>query len=727
MHDPKTLFEALFAPRRIALVGASADVTKTTSRPQRFLRKHGFAGEILPINPSRREILGEAAYASLDAVPGEIDHAYILLNGRAAVDALAACGRRGVTVASILAGGFADAGAAGASMQDDLVRIVRDTGIRLVGPNSIGTVSTDPPVALTANAAFAVEHLRKGRWAVVSQSGSLIGALLSRADARGIGFSRLISVGNEVDLAVGEIADLLVDDPASDAILLFMETLRDGERLARAARRAHAAGKPMIAYKLGRSEVGQELAKSHTGAIAGSDATFDAFCHRHGIARVSMFESLVDVPALLVARPKVGDRGASGGQARGPQASGPLASSPQPSNPQPRGRRVAVATTTGGGAAMVVDNMAVAGLDSVGPPQALVDWLNPLGIAAGEGRLVDLTLAGAKPEIVAGTIERLLADDGNDAVIFVVGSSAQFNPELAVEPLLAFARSAKPFAVSLTPSAERSVALLTAAGVPVFRHPESCAEAMAVCLLRPTPQPVPELPEPSSATRDALADGRRSGFDERRAAALFAALGVPMARAMAVPDARRVAAAVDEIGGPVALKILSADIAHKTEAGGVALGLPDGQHAAVAARDMEKHVRAHSPGARLEGFLVQKMERGLAEVIVGFRRDPLVGPTVTVGLGGVLAELYKDAATRLAPVDEVEARQMIEAVKGLAILRGYRNLPRGDVSALARAVAAFSTLAHEGFADVSDAEINPLLVKRDGEGVVAVDGLVVLG
>jgi acyl-CoA synthetase (NDP forming) len=696
MNDPKTLFEALFQPKRIALIGASADVTKTTSRPQRFLRKHGFSGEILPINPSRREILGEAAYANLDAVSGEIDHAYILLNGRAAVDALAACGKRGVKVASILAGGFADAGAAGASMQDDLARIVRETGVRLVGPNSIGTVSTDPPVALTANAAFAVEHLRKGRWAVVSQSGSLIGALLSRADARGIGFSRLISVGNEVDLAVGEIADLLVDDPASDAILLFMETLRDGERLARAARRAHEAGKPMVAYKLGRSAIGQELAKSHTGAIAGSDATFDAFCRRHGIARVSMFESLVDVPALLVDRPPA------------------------------RGKRVAVATTTGGGAAMVVDNMAVAGLEIAGPPQLLVDWLKPLGIAAGEGKLVDLTLAGAKPEIVAGTIERLLADDGNDAVIFVVGSSAQFNPELAVEPLLKFARSAKPFAVSLTPSAEKSVALLTAAGVPVFRHPESCAEAMAVCLLRPTPQPVPALSEPASAARGALEQGRRLGFDERRAAALFAALGVPMAKAMAVPDARRVAAAVDEIGGPVALKILSADIAHKTEAGGVALGLPDGQHAAVAARDMEKRVRAHSPQARLEGFLVQKMERGLAEVILGFRRDPLVGPTVTVGLGGVLAELYKDAATRLAPVDEREARQMIEEVKGLAILRGYRNLPRGDVAALAQAVAAFSSLAHAAFADVSDAEINPLLVKRDGEGVVAVDGLVVL-
>jgi acyl-CoA synthetase (NDP forming) len=702
MKDPNTLFAALFEPKRIALIGASADETKTTSRPQRFLRKHGFKGEILPVNPSRTEILGDKAYKDVNAISGDIDHAYILLNGKGAVEALAACGKRGVKVASILAGGFADAGAAGASLQDDLARIVRETGIRLVGPNSIGTVSTDPPMALTANAAFAVDKLRTGTWGLVSQSGSLIGALLSRADARGIGFSRLISVGNEVDLAVGEIADLLVDDPKTRAILLFMETLRDGERLAHAARRAHAAGKPVIAYKLGRSAIGQELAKSHTGAIAGSDATFDAFCRRHGIARVSMFESLIDVPALLVDRPPA------------IQSEG-------------RGKRVAVATTTGGGAAMVVDNMAMAGLDIADPPQALVDWLKPLGIAAGEGKLVDLTLAGAKPEIVAGTIERLLADDGNDAAIFVVGSSAQFNPELAVEPLLKFARSAKPFAVALTPSAEKSLALLTAAGVPSFRHPESCAEAMALCLLRPSPQPVPALADPARAALDALAAGRVSGFDERRAADLFAALGVPMARAMAVPDAKRIAAAVAEIGGPVALKILSADIAHKTEAGGVALGLPDGQTASVAAREIEKRVKAHMPNAKLEGFLVQKMERGLAEVILGFRRDPLVGPTITVGLGGVLAEIYKDASTRLAPVDETEARQMIEEVKGLATIRGYRNLTRGDVGALARTIAAFSALAHEAFADVAEAEINPLLIKADGQGVVAVDGLVIVG
>ena len=425
-------------------------------------------------------------------------------------------------------------------------------------------------MALTANAAFAVEKLRTGTWALVSQSGSLIGALLSRADARGIGFSRLISVGNEVDLAVGEIADLLVDDPKTKAILLFMETLRDGERLARAARRAHAAGKPVIAYKLGRSDIGQELATSHTGAIAGSDATFDAFCRRHGIARVSMFESLIDVPALLVDRPRPRRAGAS------------------PSRRRPAAVRPWWSTT-----------WRWPGSTSWARRRTLVDWLKPLGIAAGEGKLVDLTLAGAKPEIVAGTIERLLADDGNDAAIFVVGSSAQFNPELAVEPLLRFAGSAKPFAVALTPVGGEVAGAADGgrrAGLPPSR------------ILRRGDGALPAAPD--AAARAARSPSRRAARSMRwrRAASRAStsaappissrALGVPMAKSLAVPDAKRVVAAVGEVGAPVVLKILSADIAHKTEAGGVALGLPDGQTAAVAAREIEKRVKALRARAR---------------------------------------------------------------------------------------------------------------------------------
>ena len=315
-----------------------------------------------------------------------------------------------------------------------------------------------------------------------------------------------------------------------------------------------------IAYKLGRSDIGQELAKSHTGAIAGSDATFDAFCRRHGIARVSMFESLVDVPTLLVDRPPA------------------------------TGKRVAVATTTGGGAAMVVDNMAMAGLDIADPPQALVDWLKPLGIAAGEGKLVDLTLAGAKPEIVAGTIERLLADDGNDAAIFVVGSSAQFNPELAVEPLLRFAGIEE---------AVRRVADAGGGEVAGAADGGRRAGLPASRILRRGDGALPAAADAAAGAgigRSRQAGARRSAPGRPRVG-LRRAAGGGTVRARSAsrwrsrspcPMPARSPSAVDEIGGPVALKILSADIAHKTEAGGVALGLPDGQTAARrGARDRE--------------------------------------------------------------------------------------------------------------------------------------------
>jgi len=376
---------------------------------------------------------------------------------------------------------------------------------------------------------------------------------------------------------------------------------------------------------------------------------------------------------------------------------------------------------------MVVDSMAMAGLEISDPPQALADWLKPLGIAAGGGKLVDLTLAGAKPEIVAGTIERLLADDANDAVIFVVGSSAQFNPELAVEPLLRFANAAKPFAVALTPAAEKSLRMPDSsrrAGLPpsrILRRGDgrlSSAHAAG---------PVARIHR--AVARGARRAGSRSNFRLRRASRRRSVQRTGRADGQGAGGVRCQAhrGGRDRARRPGRTQILSADIAHKTEAGGVALGLADGQTAAVAAREIEKRVKAHAPNAKLEGFLVQKMERGLAEVILGFRRDPLVGPTITVGLGGVLAEIYKDASTRLAPVDAAEAAAMIDEVKGLATIRGYRNLPLGDVAGLARTIAAFSQLAHENFAEVSEAEINPLLVKRAGEGVVAVDGLVVLG
>ncbi|MEE8247469.1 MAG: CoA-binding protein, partial [Alphaproteobacteria bacterium] len=366
MSDP-ALAAALLAPRAVALVGASADPQKLTARPQRYLEKHGFEGRVLPVNPRHRRIFGVPAFAALEDLPGPVDHAFLMVAASQVPKAVAACGQRGILCATILADGFAEAGPRGAALERQVLAAARAHGVRLLGPNSMGIINVTDRVALSVNAALEAPALIPGPLSVVSHSGSLIGTLLSRSQARGLGFSKLVSVGAEVDLGVGEICDLLIDDPATGAILLFLETIRRPERIEAMARRAAAAGKPVIAYLLGRSEVGRELAASHTGALVGAHEAADAFLRECGILRVDMLESLIEMaPLVMGARP-----------------------------PRRRRRRAAVMTTTGGGGAMVVDRLALAGIEVVPAPDELVAALARVGIRIGPGRLIDVTLAGA--------------------------------------------------------------------------------------------------------------------------------------------------------------------------------------------------------------------------------------------------------------------------------------------------------------------------------------------
>jgi acyl-CoA synthetase (NDP forming) len=683
-----SLYNAVFDPRSIALVGASGDARKNTSRPQRFLRKHGYAGRIIPVNPGRAEIFGEKAYPDLTAVPGAIDHAFIMVPNAAVPAALQQCVARNIPVVTVYSDGYAEAGAAGRARQRELNEIILGSGTRLIGPNCIGLLSTQTHLALTVNAVLEKLDITPGGLAIVSQSGSMMGGLLSRGLGRGVGFSKLVSVGNEADLGVGELAGLLVDDPHTDAILLFMETIRDAPRLAHAARRAYDAGKPMIVYTLGRSEIGQDLAASHTGALAGSAQALDTFFQAHGMLRVDILETLFELPALVKGR-RPGAR-----------------------------RRVAAMTTTGGGAACVIDRVGTYGVDVVAPTDALIAALARQKISINASRITDLTLAGAKKEIYGGVLNALLASDHCELVLAVVGSSAQFQPQIAIEPIIEADRHDKALAVFLAPHADASLKLLSEAGVAGFRTPESCAEAIRAWHDWRAPAPIPVPDARSAAAARALPGGARR-LNERQACAVFAALGVPQAQTAVMADADAAVA----IAYPAAAKILSPDIAHKTEAGGVALNLGDAAALKRAAKDILRRVRAKHPSARLEGVLVQHMEQGLAEVIVGYKHDPQVGPLVMLGAGGVLAEIYRDLAMRLAPVTPDTALEMIAEVRGLAVIRGYRGLPRGDCAALARAVAAFSQLA--AIADIAAAEINPLIVKQEGAGVVAVDGLIV--
>ena len=690
--DATQLAEALFAPRSVALIGLSDDASKTAGRPLRFLRKHGFGGAIYPVNPRRETVQGERAYASLADIPGAIDHAYILVNTPAVEEAVASCAARGVAVATILAAGFAEAGAEGRQRQQRLVEIAGATGMRLVGPNSLGVVNTHRGLTLTANASFLTDALPKGRLTVISQSGSLLGTFISRGGARGIGFAKMISVGNEADLSVGEIGAALADDAETDAFLLFLETIRRPEEIARFAALARRAGKPILAYKLGRSEAGQELAVSHTGAMLGSDIAAEAFLRRHGIERVDHLETLLEAAPLMIGRAP-----ATADAARG----------------------VGVVATTGGGAAMVVDRLGMLGVEVAVPSAATAARLKAAGIAAEPSRILDLTLAGTRYEVMRAALDALLAAPEFAVVVAVVGSSAQFNPELAVKPIIDCAGHAKPIAVFLTPQADATLRLLAEHGVAAFRTPEACADGIAAYLRRKPPMPAAAIDaEAVARARAVLREAPGEVLDERRSAAFFAALGIPP-----------VASITLDLDGtlrplpfpfPVAAKVLSADIPHKTEAGGVALAIASPQELGERARAIVATVRERRPEARLDGILVQPMSAGIAELLLGYRRDPQVGPVVTVGLGGTLAEIYRDFAVRLAPVSPDEAAEMIAELRGAPVLSGFRGAPAGDIGALAAAVARISTLAQ--LPEVIEAEINPLVVKASG--VTALDGLV---
>jgi acyl-CoA synthetase (NDP forming) len=666
-----TLAQALFSPRSVALVGASGDEAKNTARPQRYLSKYGYTGKIAPINASRSEVLGLKSYKSIKETPFTIDHAFIMVSD--VEGALEDCGKAGVPVATIFTDGFADAGAEGLARQQRLAARAKALGVRILGPNSMGMINVGGRCPITVNAVLAMDVPPAGATSIVSQSGTMLGTVLSRGAARGLGFAKLVSVGNESDIGVGEIVELLAADAATRTILLFLETVRDAGALERGARAAHAAGKPVVAYKLGRSKLGERLARSHTGALAGEDAALDAYFRDCGIVRVDMLETLIEIGPLLAGRMPPD-----------------LARAP----------RVGVVTTTGGGAASVVDRLGTLGIEVASPdPQVPI---------------IDLTM-GKKAATYGAVVEELLAFPECDAVLAVVGSSAQFDPQHAVEPIMAAQRGAqrgaKPLAVFMTPQADKSLALLAAAGIAAFRTPEACADALHAFFSWKSPRQVPggaAIPWPSELPL-------KGKLNEEQSQILFKTLGVPVVES-AIASAPDYAHCLPY---PVALKILCAEVAHKSDAGGVVLGVKDFQGLQENALKIGK-----ATGKPVAQILIQRMEQGLAEAIVGYRDDPVVGPLVMVGAGGILAELYNDVVLRLAPVDETGALEMIAQVRGFAVLRGYRGLPPGDLPALARAVAAMSRLALLAGRPVREAEANPVMVKS--RGAVAVDALAVL-
>ncbi len=681
------LREALFSPRSVAIVGQSGDAEKTAGRPLKFLRQMNYAGRVYPINPRRATVLGERAWPSLAALPEAPDHVYVVAPTEAAVAAVEECGRLSVRVASVLADGFAEAGPAGVAREARLREVIARTGLRLVGPSSLGVVDLRSKAMLTANAAFDETDLPVGRTFVASHSGSLIGALLSRGKARGLSFAGLVSVGNEVDLSLGEICAATLDDPGIDGYLLFLETMRHATALRRFAVAAAERGRPILAYKLGRSAAARELAVSHTGALAGEDEVAAEFLAECGIARVDTLDGLIEGLPLLARVPAT---------ARSAKR-----------------MTVGVVTTTAGGATMVVDPLAVRGVTIEPASAATLARLAGAGIEVRPARLIDLTIAGARYDTLKTALDILASAPEFDLVLAVVGSSARAQPHATVRPIIECAGTDKPLAAFVVPEAPEALAMLSRAGVPSFRTPEACADAIAASLQRRAPRPSwVDLPPPAHSSRL---------LDPIEAGALLDRLGIARAPSLALAADISQAPPLP-FSYPVAVKALAAEIAHKTDVGGVVLAVADADALVAAIGDIRARLAERLPGTRVGRVLVQPMVAGLGEVLLGYRLDRDAGPLVMAAAGGVLAEILRDRNLRLAPVDLATAREMLSELRALASLAGYRGSRKGDLDAVAQALVSLSQLAHDP--TVAEAEINPLIVRPAGAGVLAVDVLV---
>lgn len=699
--------EKLLRPRSVAVVGASADPAKTSGRPVAYLQKHGFDGRIYPINPKASEIAGLRCYPDVRSLPEAPDVAIVLLGAERTQQAIRELAELGTGAAIVLASGYSETGEEGARRQRELREAAG--GMRILGPNTIGLVNLTDRITLSASGALELDQLHSGAVGLVSQSGGILGALLSRAAARGIGFSKLISTSNEVDLDLADFVDALVDDPATHVIALYVESIRNPRTFRAAARKATAAGKPIVAFKIGRSASGAQAAASHTGALAGADAMYDALFDETGIIRAQMFSDLLDIPAALASARKLA------------------------------GRRVAILTSTGGAGTLVADSLGMAGFELPAPDAETGAALRALQTgdhAALDRNPIDVTLAGLQPDLLRGAIRIVLGSDQYDALVVIVGSSAVAQPELMADALRdSLASGGKPVLAFISPHAPRAGEILSRYGIPAFNAPESVSAALSAMwrvhvasIASAEPSLVLPLQTMAPVPSTLSVPPERGSLDEAQAKALFARFGIPGVREMTVRSEEEAISAATTLGPRVVLKLLSREITHKSDVGGVAVNVAPVDIAARLQQmraDVQRHT-GHAPQA----FLVQEMVTGAAELIVGVHHDPL-GTALLLGMGGVVAELVRDTTLLLLPEDGAPlSAQDVEAalrrLKTWPLLDGYRGRPKADVPALIQAVQAFARMASAMQGQLLEAEINPLFVKPLGQGVCAADGVAVL-
>lgn len=690
------------SPRTVAVIGASRTPGTIGYELLHNLITYGFTGAVYPVNPRAPSVCCVKAYPSIAEVPDQVDLAMIVVPRDAVLDVVTQCVDARVGSIAVISAGFKELGATGAAMERDVLRVTRRAGIRMLGPNCLGVINADPAVSM--NATFVRAMPPFGHAAFVSQSGALGASVLDYAHEYGIGISQFVSVGNKADVSSNDLLLAWEADPTVNAILMYVENFGNPRRFLEIASRITKT-KPIIAVKSGRSRAGARAATSHTGALAASDTAVDALLTQAGVLRAASIEELFDMAMGFAGRAL------------------------------PRGRRTAVLTNAGGPGILAADALETSGLDVVDLSPDTIEALRPLFPPEASIRNPLDMIASATPSGYNTALRALLADPNVDAVVPIFVPPLGVRQEDVAEAIVAASNTMMEKPVLAVLMGRKGLpegrAELHEAKIPAYIFPESAARALAALnrqrewAARPLRSSVPlPVDRHAAATILAAARGdRRERLTEMEALDLVRAYGIPTAQARLASSAEAASAAATEIGYPVVLKIVSPDIVHKSDVGGVHVGIESEAELRLAFERVMHSVRTKRPDARIAGVLVQRMVSGGRETIVGITRDAKFGALVMFGLGGMFVEAMRDVVFRVAPIDAMEAAAMVDSIRGAQILLGMRGEPGVDRAALADVVQRIAQLADD-FPEILELDVNPLLAFASG--AVAADARVTM-
>ena len=695
--------EALLRPRSVAVIGASRDPKHIGFRVLDALLDAGFQGSVLPVNPRAATVHGLRAFATVRDIPGPVDLAVIAVPCAAVPLVLDDCIAKGVGGIVVVSAGFAETGAAGADAEQRLLEKVRAAGIRLIGPNCLGLLNTDPAVRL--NASFVPIFPPRGRVAMSSDSGALGLVLLEAAGRLGLGVSSCVSVGNRADVSATDLLEFWEQDEATGVVLLYLESFGDPRRFARVVRRV-ARRKPVVALKAGRTRAGRRAAGSHTAALAASEVGVDALFHQLGVLRADTLQEMFNLATAL------------------------------DHQPLPAGRRVAVVTNAGGPGILCADACEAGGLVLPELPDSIrAELASFLPASASLANPVDL-IASATAEQFRRVVSMLLKAEEIDALIALCVCEGGAGLDDVAEAIAAAAEAARAAGAAGKPvlaclMAEQETPAYLAGRkerIPCYRFPEEAACALgkmaahADWLTRPVGE-VPELEMDLASARAVCARALRERgagwLTTQEVLAVLRALRLPVAAGGVATTADEAARLAREVGFPVAVKVASQRVLHKTEAGGVHLDLADEEAVREAFKDIHDRLRSITPGEP-GGMLVQPMVTGGTEVLVGLSQDPLFGPLVGFGLGGVLVEVLGDVCFRATPLTDRDAAEMVRSIKGARLLDGYRGRPPADLPALEDILLRVSRIAEE-LPEIVEIDLNPVIALPPGQGCRIVD------